>query len=430
MGGPRALAGDQHFTMIAVTNVMDRKAAGAALAALLCVGAAALAAAEQAPAAAPELLQRSAPPAVRAPRPDPYAAASAHAEVELFLELESGDSLKKLLVRAGTAKDEAARTAALLDEAGIAVASGANISLALGKSSEGSRHLAALALRPALGLKVQITRSASGELRLTSQSTDVDATPLRFRGRAGTGLFWSLRAAGVPADAANAYLELVKARIALASIAPDDGFDLVLEHRKAANGETEFGALLYAGLDRAVGPDLQLVRWNADRSEGWYDPRTQQARSEDLARPVDGRLTSRFGYRVHPILRIGRFHSGIDYGAAWGTPIRASADGVVAAAGWAGGYGRQVRLAHADGLSTSYSHMSEIASRPGAAVRRGELIGYVGSTGFSTGAHLHYEVRKNGRLLDPLQVQQAGATELSDGDRSALKVRLGQLLSI
>ncbi|MDQ3245892.1 MAG: M23 family metallopeptidase [Pseudomonadota bacterium] len=415
--------------MIAVTNLRDRMLTGAALAAFLCVGAAALAAAEQAPAAAP-LPQRSAPPAVPAPSPDPYAAASANAEVELFLKLESGDSLEKLLVRAGTARDEAARTAALLDEAGIAVASGADISLALGKSRDGSRHLAALALRPALGLKVQIVRSASGELRMTSQSINVDATPLRFRGRAGSGLFWSLRSAGVPADAANAYLDLVKARIALGQIAPADGFDLVLEHRKAANGETEFGALLYAGLDRTAGPDLQLVRWNAESSEGWYDPRSRQARAEGMLRPVDGRLTSRFGYRVHPILRIGRFHSGIDYGAAWGTPIRASADGVVTGAGWAGGYGRQVRLVHSGGLATSYSHMSEIAAAPGTAVRRGDIVGYVGSTGLSTGAHLHYEVRRNGRLLDPLQVQQAGASELSDGDRSALKVRLGQLLSI
>ena len=123
-----------------------------------------------------------------------------------------------------------------------------------------------------------------------------------------------------------------------------------------------------------------------------------------LGWPVAGRITSGFGRRVHPILRFARMHKGVDFGASRGAPIHATADGQVTRAGWAGGYGRQVRIAHGGGLATSYSHMSRMVVEPGAFVRQGQLIGYVGSSGLSTGPHLHYEVRRNGRAVDPARV--------------------------
>lgn len=108
-------------------------------------------------------------------------------------------------------------------------------------------------------------------------------------------------------------------------------------------------------------------------------------------------VTSYFGNRYHPILHFMRFHAGVDIGAGWGSPIVAAADGQVAAAGWAGGYGREVRIAHGGGLVSLYGHMSEIVAQPGSFVRRGQLIGYVGSSGLSTGPHLHFEVRLGGQ---------------------------------
>jgi murein DD-endopeptidase MepM/ murein hydrolase activator NlpD len=102
----------------------------------------------------------------------------------------------------------------------------------------------------------------------------------------------------------------------------------------------------------------------------------------------------------------------------------------VVRAGWAGGYGRQVRLAHGDGLTTSYSHMSSIVAEPGTIVRAGQLIGYVGSSGLSTGPHLHYEVRRYGAPINPLSVRFASVQIVDNGMAKAVKARLNVLLSV
>jgi murein DD-endopeptidase MepM/ murein hydrolase activator NlpD len=149
-----------------------------------------------------------------------------------------------------------------------------------------------------------------------------------------------------------------------------------------------------------------------------------------MAWPVAARITSGFGVRVHPILRFARFHRGIDFGARYGTPIVAASDGRVTGAGWAGGYGQQVRIAHAGAISTSYSHMSRIVAAPGSLVRQGQLIGYVGSSGLSTGPHLHYEVRRNGAAVNPLGVKFASRALLEGQDLDRFKARLAQLMAI
>jgi murein DD-endopeptidase MepM/ murein hydrolase activator NlpD len=149
-----------------------------------------------------------------------------------------------------------------------------------------------------------------------------------------------------------------------------------------------------------------------------------------LLAPVAGPITSGFGPRMHPILRFTRMHNGIDYGAGWGAPIVAAADGQVVRAGWAGGYGRQVRIAHADGLVTSYSHMSRIVADEGEMVRRGELIGYVGSSGLSTGPHLHYEVLRDGTPVNPLGVTLVSRPVIDEGLMAAVRARAKALRGI
>ena len=147
--------------------------------------------------------------------------------------------------------------------------------------------------------------------------------------------------------------------------------------------------------------------------------------------PVAARITSGFGLRIHPILRFARMHKGIDFGARWGTPIHAAADGQVTRAGWAGGYGRQVRIGHASGIATSYSHMSSLAVAPGTLVRQGQLIGYVGSSGLSTGPHLHYEVYRGGVAVNPMGVKFAVAQRGADpGAVAAVRARLKELLGV
>ena len=112
-------------------------------------------------------------------------------------------------------------------------------------------------------------------------------------------------------------------------------------------------------------------------------------------------MTSGFGLRAHPLLGTARGHAGVDLAAPAGSPIRATQDGVVDAAGWRGGYGLAVQLDHGKGVASRYAHMSRVAVYPGQAVKRGDVIGYVGSTGLSTGPHLHYEIRVNGAAVNP-----------------------------
>lgn len=121
-----------------------------------------------------------------------------------------------------------------------------------------------------------------------------------------------------------------------------------------------------------------------------------------MSLPSDGPLTSNFGYRQHPILRTRRFHAGIDFGAPYGSTIRAADDGVVIFAGWYGGYGRAIIIDHGGSTTTLYGHTSRVYVSEGQRVQRGQAIAAVGSTGFSTGPHLHFEVRKNGDPVNPL----------------------------
>ncbi|MGB3495463.1 MAG: peptidoglycan DD-metalloendopeptidase family protein [Elainellaceae cyanobacterium] len=118
--------------------------------------------------------------------------------------------------------------------------------------------------------------------------------------------------------------------------------------------------------------------------------------------PTSGAITSRFGNRVHPILGYRRFHSGIDFGASYGTIIRAADSGQVIFAGWYGGYGRAVIVNHGGGITTLYAHSSRLLVSEGATVEQGQAIAAVGSSGLSTGPHLHFEVRRNGSPINPL----------------------------
>jgi murein DD-endopeptidase MepM/ murein hydrolase activator NlpD len=124
--------------------------------------------------------------------------------------------------------------------------------------------------------------------------------------------------------------------------------------------------------------------------------------SGSLSWPVSGPVTSPFGWRIHPILGYKKFHTGIDIGVGYGVPINAAGSGTVIYATWMGGYGNVIIIDHGNGLSTLYAHQSSLAVGTGAHVARGQTIGYVGSTGFSTGPHLHFEVRVNGNPVDPM----------------------------
>jgi murein DD-endopeptidase MepM/ murein hydrolase activator NlpD len=252
----------------------------------------------------------------------------------------------------------------------------------------------------------------------------VRAGPLRIRGIAGDGLYWSLRAAGASPEIAAQYLAALATEIDVGEIGPDDSFDLVLGSNHA---------LLYAGLNRIGASALQLVRWTAEGRSEWVDAANAErpeAAPGGMMMPAAGPITSYFGYRYHPILHFTRFHAGVDIGAGWGSPIVAAGDGRVIAAGWAGGYGREVQIAHGGGLVSLYGHMSQIVAQPGSFVRQGQLIGYVGSSGLSTGPHVHFEVRISGQPVNPLGVRFVSAPVVDTHLADAVKARLKVLLNV
>jgi murein DD-endopeptidase MepM/ murein hydrolase activator NlpD len=252
-----------------------------------------------------------------------------------------------------------------------------------------------------------------------------DSNHVRASGRIGPDLTAALQRAGVPERVGREYVGVLGRAFPLRdALSVEDRFDLIYER----GGE---GRLLYVGIDRVARADLLLLKWTDGRETIWVnaDPSAVEQTSEGMRMPVAGRVTSQFGSRFHPILGHKRMHKGVDLGAGSGAPIVAAADGRVVAAGWAGGYGRQVAIAHNGGIRTTYSHMSRISAQPGQAVRQGQVIGYVGSSGLSTGPHLHYEVYKNGRPVNPLSVKMTARPVIQGEKMHALRDKLRDLLT-
>ncbi|RAH98441.1 hypothetical protein DLJ53_25780 [Acuticoccus sediminis] len=197
------------------------------------------------------------------------------------------------------------------------------------------------------------------------------------------------------------------------------GDSLMVLHSQVPEGAEEPAELLFASL-RVGGVDKRFYRFKSN--DGTIDYYDEDGRTGDrflMRKPMErGIYRSGYGMRRHPILRRQRMHKGVDYAAPRGTQIYAAGDGVVTAAGWKAGYGRWVAIQHLNGYMTGYAHQSQIAKgiKPGVRVKQGQVIGYVGSTGYSTGPHLHFEVHVNGRPVNPLKIRLRRGKELS-GDQ-------------
>lgn len=189
---------------------------------------------------------------------------------------------------------------------------------------------------------------------------------------------------------------------------------LAFERARRPDGTTRSVRVLAA--EAAVAGKLHTAFYfERDGRPGYFDPFGRSLDPAAWLPPLESpRVSSRFGSRrMHPILRRVLPHTGVDYAAASGTPVRATGDGVVSVAGRRGGYGTMVEIQHPSGYSTRYAHLSALGPglRVGQLVRQGELVGRVGMTGLATGPHLHYEVRRQGRPVDPTRVAAApGAT--------------------
>ena len=359
------------------------------------------------------------------------AAMPERSRVQFVATLGQGDTLNGMLARAGLSAGDSAAVSRLVGGVIPAgqIAPGTQFDIALGAQDGSVRLLEHLAFRARFDLDLSIARDSSG-LQLHQQAIAIDTTPLRIRGTVGTSVYLSARAAGAPIEAIQQYLEALDQHLSLdTAIEPGDTFDIIMSYRRAASGESQVGELLYAGLERAGQAQAQLLRWGKDGQ--FFEASGMGQQRTGLIMPVvGGHITSGFGMRRHPILGYSRLHAGIDFGAAYGSPIYAVSDGTVVFAGWHGGHGNFVKLEHGGGFGTGYGHMSRIAVAPGARVHAGQVIGYVGSTGVSTGPHLHYELYRGGAPVNPMTVSFTVTNQVDPAELAAYKARLAQLKTV
>ena len=247
---------------------------------------------------------------------------------------------------------------------------------------------------------------------VAAAAVEADPEYIRATGVIGSNLSDALIKAKVPERTGREYVGVLARAIRLADgLSVQDKFDLVYEPGAK-------GRLLYVGLDRVARADVELLKWTDGKQMVWINgDGVGGEQSQGMRMPVNGRVTSGFGSRFHPILGYRRMHAGLDLAASYGSPIAAAADGRVVSSGWSGGYGNLVKIAHAGGIQTMYGHMSRIVAHSGEMVRQGQIIGYVGSTGLSTGPHLHYEVLKNGSPVNPTSVKLAAAPAQLQGEK-------------
>tara|TARA_X000000950_G_scaffold274673_1_gene360077 strand:- start:55 stop:1575 length:1521 start_codon:yes stop_codon:yes gene_type:complete len=180
--------------------------------------------------------------------------------------------------------------------------------------------------------------------------------------------------------------------------------------------------LLYASLDLLKNQKVELFRYKmASGKVDYFDSQGKSIRKSIMRTPVNGaRLSSRFGVRKHPILGYSKMHRGVDFAAKRGTPIMAAGDGRVSFAGRNGSYGKFVEIRHLNSFSTRYGHMHKFAKniKKGTIVKQGQIIGYVGNTGRSTGPHLHYEVKHKRRIINPMTLKLPSKVKVEDIERS------------
>jgi murein DD-endopeptidase MepM/ murein hydrolase activator NlpD len=293
-------------------------------------------------------------------------------------------------------------------------------------------HLQRLSFLSARETEMQIER-AGGEFRAREV-----AAPLRVEVRRGAGvvqssLFGATDAAGVPDSVAIQLADIFAGDVDFhRELRRGDRFAVVYEQYTLGGRAVHAGRVLaaeFVNQERV----LRAVRYEtAQGRAGYYAPDGSNLRKAFLRSPIEyTRISSGFGMRRHPFLRSWRAHTGVDYAAPTGTRVRAAADGVVEYAGPKGGYGNAVILRHRGEVSTLYGHLSRFAAglHRGERVSQGDIIGYVGSTGWATGPHLHYEFRVAGHARNPYAIAMPAGEPVPASERDAFRARAAPLVA-
>jgi murein DD-endopeptidase MepM/ murein hydrolase activator NlpD len=339
--------------------------------------------------------------AVVAPKPE---------NVTRVVELGEGRTFARLLLDAAIQADQAEAASSALGTVfdHKKLKAGQEVTLSITRIGE-QQTLNSLVFEPESTKEITISRQPSGEYIAQMKTTPVQRQRVAARGEVRGSLYASGERAGVPRSIMAAIIRAYSHEIDFQrDLRLGDKFEVLYDQPTARDGTpVGQGVVIYASLI-VGGKAKPLYRVTfGDGAIDYFNERGQSVKRSLLRTPIEGaRLTSRFGMRMHPLLGYSKMHKGVDFGAPTGTPIYASGSGVVETAKFNGAYGRYIRIRHNGRTQTAYAHMSRFAKgvAPGARVNQGDVIGFVGTSGRSTGPHLHYEVIVNGKQMNPLSV--------------------------
>jgi murein DD-endopeptidase MepM/ murein hydrolase activator NlpD len=343
--------------------------------------------------------------------------------VKRVIEVRRGDTLFGLLTKAGLSDTEAqAASHSLTDvfspsDLKVGQEITLNFATGAGPAVDPDNKLVALTLQPSVERDVKLTRAADGQFVAAAFDKPLTERVDRAAGQIDISLFEAARDAGVPVGLIG---EIIKAYSYDVDFQRDihegDSFEVMYERFDNDKGDfAKAGRLLYASLSIG-GKPMPIYYFERDGDGEYFTGDGVAVRKSLLKTPIDGaRITSGFGMRVNPILGYSAMHQGIDFGAPSGTPIFAAGNGVVEEIGWKNGYGKWIKLRHNGTYETAYAHTSKFASglKRGSKVKQGQVIAYVGTTGNSTGPHLHFEIMVNGKHVNPSSVKTVASDKLN-----------------
>jgi murein DD-endopeptidase MepM/ murein hydrolase activator NlpD len=343
-----------------------------------------------------------------------------------------GETLESAVGRAGVDSDEAREAVAALggamDTVRIKAGLAFEAAVARPRGERGPARLIGLSMRSGPVTAITLTRTFDGALRLREVDEEIRDETTVVAGEVEGSVYQSAAKMGATPAITAEVIKLFAHKLDFErDIQPGDDFKLVFDRKVSESGRTiEVGELEFA--------ELRGVRfYRFERANGlvdYFDESGKNIKGFLLRTPVDGaRVTSGFGRRRHPVLGYNRVHQGVDFGAGSGTPILAAGDGVVVEARRWGGYGNWLRIRHADGWETGYAHVSRYAKglKRGQRVSQGQVVAYVGSTGMSTGPHLHYEVWRNGARVNPVGAKVPQGVILAGGDLAAFRAKVARI---
>ncbi len=342
-----------------------------------------------------------------------------------------GDTLAGVLVKAGVELADAHEfVSALSEHLNVRrLREGQEIELTFGNEdpAKDEQTLQAIRLQSEVESAVRVARQDDGSFVSAVEAIKLDTHATRAGGKIDESLYAAMLKSGVPHNVISEFIRIYSWDVDFQrEIQPGDSFEIYFDRYENGKGEmVKAGPLLYAGLTLSgKAHHLYLYTAKDDGNADYYDENGQSVRKALLKTPIDGaRLTSGFGSRTHPILGYTKMHKGLDFGAAKGTPIHAAGDGTIEEAGPKGSYGNYVRIRHNRTYATAYAHMSGFGKgiKTGMRVRQGEVIGYVGTTGRSTGPHLHYEVLKEAKQVDPRGIKMPTGRQLEGKEMASFR---------